>query len=84
MYNMRPNTQHALKKHNLRVLVEISNNSELQKIFNLPPCKISSFQIFLKILRIKAQIKLQNIQIMSLKISLLFLVPADLALICWL
>ena len=34
--------------------------SELQKVFNLPPYKISSFQIFLKIMRIKA-FKLQHI-----------------------
>ena len=59
---------------------------ELQKVFNLSPCKISSFQIILKIMRniiIKA-FKLQNLQIMSFKISFSILVPADLALICWL
>ena len=28
--------------------------------------------------------KLQNIKVMSFKIGFLFLVPADLALICWL
>ncbi len=43
---------------------------ELQKVFNLPPCKILSFQIFLKIMLF-----------MSFKIGFLFLVPADLALI---
>ncbi len=52
-------------------------------MFNFPPCKISSFQIFLKIMRINA-FKLQNIQTVSFKIGFLFLVPADLALICWL
>ena len=43
---------------------------ELQKVFNLPPCKILSFQIFLKIMLF-----------MLFKIGFLFLVPADLALI---
>ena len=49
-------------------LTKYSNKSELQKVFNLPPCKISSFQIFLKIMRIKA-FKLQNIQIVSFKFN---------------
>ena len=48
-------------------------SSELQKVFNLPLCKISRFQIFLKIMLV-----------MSFKIGFLFLVPVDLALICWL
>ncbi len=48
-------------------------NPELQKVFNLSPCKILSFQIFLKIMLV-----------MSFKISFLFLVSADLGLICWL
>ncbi len=55
----------------------------VQKVFNLPSCKISSFQIFLKIMRVKA-FKLQNIWIILFKIGFLFPVPADLALICWL
>ncbi len=42
-------------------------------MFNLPPFKISSFQIFLKIMLV-----------MSFKNGFLFLVPVDLALICWL
>ena len=67
----------------LRSLTEVQYFSKLQKMFNLPPCKISSFQIFLKIMRVKA-FKLQNIRIISLKIGFLFPVPADLALICWL
>ena len=51
----------------------VDSFTELQKVFNLPPCKILSFQIFLKIMLV-----------MSFKIGFLFLVPADLALICWL
>ena len=60
----------------LEVLKEIKHSllciiiPELQKVFNLPLCKISSFQIFLKIMLV-----------MSFKICFLFLVPADLALI---
>ncbi len=53
---------------------------ELQKVFNLSPCKISSFQIFVK----NNAPKPQNTQIMSLEIGFLFPVSADLALICWL
>ena len=49
------------------------SSTELQKVFNLPRCEISSFQIFLKIMLV-----------MSFNIGFLFLVPADLALICWL
>ena len=49
------------------------SSTELQKVFNLPPCKISSCQISLKIMLV-----------MSFKIGFLFLVPADLALTCWL
>ena len=45
------------------ICIEINkphNKPELQKVFNLSPCKISSFQTFLKIMRIK-NFKMQNI-----------------------
>ena len=56
-----------------RIFKIVLKRTQSCKVFNLPRCRISSFQIFLKIMLVT-----------SFKIGFLFLVPADLALICWL